>query len=90
MFLKKGIFKSFDIFCQSLSQECDGVVSKEYKFFSDSLISKYVKEGYCFVSIGIFNVPDKSYISIPFDCIFKIPYGFFYDNAKLSKYIDFN
>lgn len=88
LFLKKGIFKSFDIFCQSLSQECEGVISKEYKFFSDPSIGKYVKEGYCFVSIGIFNVPDKSYVSIPFDCIFKIPYGLFYDKAEISKYAD--
>ncbi len=87
LFLKEGIFKSFDMFCQSLKHECKDIVSKEYKFFSDSSITNFIKEGYCFVSIGVFNVPNENYVAIPFDCVFKIPYGLYYDKEEISKHI---
>lgn len=87
LFLKKGVFKSFDIFCQSLCSQCDNIIQKEYRFFSDPDIERYKKEGYCFVTIGIFNDIDENYITIPFDCVFKIPYGLFCDYEEVSKYV---
>lgn len=91
IYLKNVTFKNFDIFCKAIKEQCPNSLSREYEFFSDINLNDYLKEKYSFISLDLFKPMNKNYISVPFDCVFRIPYGVFYgDNIHLQSLIYWN